>query len=310
MKRTYRFPRTGKSRYSVTVAEDGAIRVRRGDSLDQYSMAIHGVPFREREYLRYRGNRLVPVQNVDLIYTGETLVHAPTLAAHKKRSGTRISFAPITITASSPSTPEQHRAVIKLLKREANLSHEQAQELLGYISKGCLAGKTLLQVLSAYSVGAFAEIGACVAGGFGAMVLSCVSIGIGFYKAINTGNAITEALGCCHGITAWVFNEPPPGMSRKLAQLHQKSGVSGGNLKAYQAAWDRGVMRGTHDIMKVQQKKKIPADLFCAIVQHSVKGNKEKLCSEMSKGVAEKLNHRFARPSFEAAIKAGVVYPN
>ena len=52
MSTTYRYPRTGRTRYTVTIAKDGAILVKRGDTLDKYSMAIHGVPFHEDEYLR------------------------------------------------------------------------------------------------------------------------------------------------------------------------------------------------------------------------------------------------------------------
>ncbi|MFT7634222.1 MAG: hypothetical protein ACI87E_005281, partial [Mariniblastus sp.] len=96
----YRYPKTGRTRYRVTVADDGAIKVKHNDSLDQYSMAIHGVPINEHEYLRVRNGQFVPVANVDLIHTHETLYHIPTRKMFGKQ-GTQLVMPAITVTAKS-----------------------------------------------------------------------------------------------------------------------------------------------------------------------------------------------------------------
>jgi hypothetical protein len=61
--------------YKVSVASDGAIVVKAGDSLSKYSMAIYG-DFKHLDvFARKQGGKMVPIQNVNLIRTGETLYH-------------------------------------------------------------------------------------------------------------------------------------------------------------------------------------------------------------------------------------------
>jgi len=66
--------------YSVTVADDGAIAVKPGDSLSKYSMAIHHDFNHVREFGRKQAGSATigPIANINLIYAGETIYHLPT----------------------------------------------------------------------------------------------------------------------------------------------------------------------------------------------------------------------------------------
>ncbi len=74
--------------YAVTIAEDGAIKVNRGDWLSKYSAAIHkGDVSRVYDYGRERGGQLVPMDDIDRIVAGETIYHVPTHSLfHAKKS--------------------------------------------------------------------------------------------------------------------------------------------------------------------------------------------------------------------------------
>jgi len=78
----------GFGKWSVTIAGNGAIKVKRGDCLSGYSAAIHGGnASRVHEYGRLKGGTMKRVQNVNRIYVGETLYHLPTYDAFKAASG-------------------------------------------------------------------------------------------------------------------------------------------------------------------------------------------------------------------------------
>jgi hypothetical protein len=99
--------------FSVTVAADGAIKVRPGDWLSKYSQALHnGDVTRISEYARMSGGKLVAIDNPDLILAGETLYHLPTHAYHQAAAGShepRFSLA-LTLHAEDRYNfnPNQH----------------------------------------------------------------------------------------------------------------------------------------------------------------------------------------------------------
>ncbi|MFT5303306.1 MAG: hypothetical protein ACI814_004125 [Mariniblastus sp.] len=128
MKKMYRYPKTGRTRYRVTVADDGAIKVKHNDSLDQYSMAIHGVPINEHEYLRVRNGQLVPVANVDLLHTHETLYHIPTRKMFGKQ-GTQLVMPAITVTAKSLFKSEKQWRMVKYFEKQHRLSRDRSIKL-------------------------------------------------------------------------------------------------------------------------------------------------------------------------------------
>ena len=63
--------------FSVKIEDDGSIIVKPGDTIGGYCKAIHGNFDHLYEYSRPNGQTTVPVENINLIYAGETLFHEP-----------------------------------------------------------------------------------------------------------------------------------------------------------------------------------------------------------------------------------------
>lgn len=62
--------------HSVTVWLDGSIKVKSGDSLSKYSMAIYGDFKNMDRFRRPDGRTFKPIENLNVIYANETLYHA------------------------------------------------------------------------------------------------------------------------------------------------------------------------------------------------------------------------------------------
>ena len=78
-------------KYKVTISEDGAIAVKKGDWVSKYSAALHrGDTSRVNEYGRLRAGHMDPLADVNKIIAGETLYHVPSyrswLNAHGKET--------------------------------------------------------------------------------------------------------------------------------------------------------------------------------------------------------------------------------
>lgn len=102
--------------YSVTIAEDGKILVRKDDWLSKYSWALYGDYSTLNVFVR--GNPdlisanqeikgIKEIDNVDLIKTGEYLIHEPTYFHWMEKRGTPIPPKPK--KPGKPTKPEQVR---------------------------------------------------------------------------------------------------------------------------------------------------------------------------------------------------------
>ena len=77
-------------KYSVTIALDGAIKVKKGDWISKYSIAIHGHHRAIDEYARVRDGRLVALEDPSKIYAGETIYHRPTWLAYNGSTSNQV----------------------------------------------------------------------------------------------------------------------------------------------------------------------------------------------------------------------------
>jgi hypothetical protein len=78
-------------KYSVTIATDGAIKVKSGDWLSKYSAAIHnGDTSKVHEYGRLKTGKVEKITNVDKISAGETIYHVPTYWAYKGATAPKV----------------------------------------------------------------------------------------------------------------------------------------------------------------------------------------------------------------------------
>jgi len=308
MSTTYRYPRTGRTRYQVTIADDGAILVKRGDTLDKYSMAIHGVPFHEDEYLRVQNNQLVPVINVDLIYTGETLYHIPTRKAYQ-RNGIKITLPEIVINANALVASDKQQKTIKYLQKHHKLPKDEAIKLtkvimavgldLGNMARlGIILGE-LTPLIGAWSA-------AHIAAGIAAPFLALIGSFFALYKALTAAADRIELMAFCYGVTAWAYGKPQPGYSKRLAYLNRNALDS--DKQQYQTAWQNGVRRGYQEGAKQARRLNISEATYKVYLRY-VSGNKpDQLCRKLATVAVKKLSRDIHRTAFLNLLDAGVVY--
>lgn len=102
--KTYTSP---DGKHSVTVADDGAIRVRQGDMISKYSAAIYGtLTSNWDKFGRRQGNAVQPLNDPNKIVAGETLYHIPTFKA--KGGAPAPGTAPKAHPQAGPGQPSSH----------------------------------------------------------------------------------------------------------------------------------------------------------------------------------------------------------
>src|SRR5215467_2081032 len=89
------FPDPGYAGFKVTVSDDRSIKVRQGDWLSKYSMAIYGDFDHVDKFRRKDGSVYVKVTDKDLIKTGEVLYHPDALPGESSGEGTGGSEPPL-----------------------------------------------------------------------------------------------------------------------------------------------------------------------------------------------------------------------
>ncbi len=103
--------------HSVTIAEDGKILVKKDDWLSKYSWALYGdydtldVFVRPNPAITYPAQEIKgikEIENVDLIETGEYLIHVPTYFHWMEKRGGK---KPDRKKPEQPKTPEQTRTM-------------------------------------------------------------------------------------------------------------------------------------------------------------------------------------------------------
>ena len=103
--------------YSVTIAEDGKILVKKDDWLSKYSWALYGDYNMLNVFVRGNPDLISPteeikgikeIEDVDLIETGEYLIHEPTYFSWMERRGTPIPQNPN--KPVKPTKPEYVRS--------------------------------------------------------------------------------------------------------------------------------------------------------------------------------------------------------
>ncbi|RZB38247.1 MAG: hypothetical protein SRB2_00593 [Desulfobacteraceae bacterium Eth-SRB2] len=110
-------------RYTVTIADDGAILVKQGDWLSKYSAAIHrGDTTKIHEYGRLRGGKMTPVPDPNRISAGEKLYHVPTFANDKlKKSEKKLKQA--------IDFGKRLQSQIARLKKSQSVHHKEIERL-------------------------------------------------------------------------------------------------------------------------------------------------------------------------------------
>ncbi len=109
-------------KYQVHIGGDGSILVNQGDWLSKYSLAIHGNPWQVREYARrdpFGG--LEPIEDIDVIRTGEKIYHLPSLPT--------IDFSPVQFASPLLSDEQKKKAFLRHLANAEQLNPEYLESV-------------------------------------------------------------------------------------------------------------------------------------------------------------------------------------
>jgi len=313
MPKTYQYPEHGTPKHRVRVADDGAILVRRNDFLGKYSMAIHGRGDWVYEYGRKQQNGMQPIQNVDLIRTGETIYHLPTYGNYMQRQqrGRRVmdfSSGPAFIVRKKkvPTQADTIRQVEEYLQKELKMPPSKAR-LIGPILLGANIGASAFRVLAWDTLKwlAFesARHGASTIGMVAAPFIALASAGYGLYVVVNTKNNYTHAVAFCHGVTAWVYGaKAPPRFPERLKKQYQYT--QDNEWPEIYKYWDEGAQAGFRKAQSDAGRlmvagKKLSPDVYKVAMRLLSGNDSEALCKMVAKGVAARMG---GRPAVKKAL--------
>ena len=110
-------------KYSVSIANDGAIYVKKNDWISKYSAALHrGDTSKIYEYGRIHGKTLIPIKDPNKIFTGEKIYHIPTYVLKRLEKPTKTLKEVI-------DKGRQIQGKINALKGQRNKDQEEIERL-------------------------------------------------------------------------------------------------------------------------------------------------------------------------------------
>ena len=274
-------------RYSVDVGQDGVIKVRPGDWLSKYSAAIFNNFWRVHEFGRMGRLGMEPIRNINLIYAGETVYHLPTYSKYR----------PSGLRAPAPSTPSisdsQKKEIMKsFLANEFHLRGDHLG-LLGKIidAQGYLDNAaSLAEVAGLIGESAAASTVMGASAGLAAFLFPFGGI-LQMLNAWEEGQRIAGIASVGYSTTAWVFNDPVPGLPPRVQSLILNSG-SANQLPAYQRAWKDASNATLSGLAQMVAKKagKSKGD-FQILFRALGEGNRKTVCSLIFKGFEKNLSN-------------------
>ena len=199
------------------VANDGAIKVKAGDSLSKYSMAMYGDFKHIHEFARRLtpGGALQPIKNVNYIQTGWTIYHMPTATVEyvEQDPGSSGPSGGVPMTRQQVRD-EVERMLIDDYRFEGGIARYAAETIGDRIYKNRIAtGLCSPAIVVAEATG---MLGPAAALGLGTLtgVLGAVLGVVGALLALwsNRSYNIKQngIRGVAYAIVAWSFEDPPP----------------------------------------------------------------------------------------------------
>lgn len=218
--------------YSIEISdEDGSLIVKAGDSLSAYSMAIHGDFKHIREYSRKNGQQSVPIADVDLIYTGETLFHEPS----RPEGGIPVVGRPVPDPVL-PKKPDGTYDIARIIK-DHNLPatwYDPLNVMLNtarFIQSGLTMTATVFELIALSPTIGYGVALAGPALFFGACYLA-------LKRAMNFGVACMIGRASIYGTVAWAFDHRQPPFP-EMVRINIENSHLADRLDAYIAEWDK-----------------------------------------------------------------------
>ena len=283
-------------RYQVEVGNDGAIKVKPGDWLSKYSAAIYNNFTNIYDFARKdNSGSLTPIQNVNLIYAGETIYHLPTYYS---------SFSPMEITVRrpppAPQMPdiEKKRIIEESLKKEFNLRGDnlpvlsKAIDILGYAENAA----TLAEI-----AGLVAEGGVVASAGTALSIAGCFLFPIGatiaLMNAWETGQRLVGMRAIAYGTTAWAFDDPMP----PYPSVMRNNVISGGfqhEVADHERAWNNARDSAVRNLEEEVMKKRVQKKSYQVMLRAVGNDNRNNLVKELMKGLEKSLTRGSIRDAF------------
>jgi hypothetical protein len=235
-------------RYSVEVGSEGAIKVRPGDWLSKYSAAMFNTFWRVYEFGRKGRFGVEPIQNVNLIYAGETIYHIPTY--HKSRPVWPPPPPPPPIPDSA-----KKELIKSILASDFNLRGDnlpilgKAIDILGY-TDNALSLAEIAGLIAEGTLWSAAGVVTSIASAF----LFPFAATIQFLNAWEGGLRVAGMVAVAYTITAWAFDDPIPGLPPRLQRNITASGLAS-QIPAYRASWQDASNATLKNIAEMIAKK-------------------------------------------------------
>ncbi len=295
-----------KGPYRVMMANDGAIKVKYGDILGVYSMAIYGNPWTFWVFARVnRQKKLIGIKDFNLIYTGETLYHLPTLITSLQRPRvSRITFTKDDVVRvkrenGPPNMPDyRKKQIVKdFLKNRHKLTNEQlgkVDSIMGWVSNA--AG--IIDVLGTLGV---VGGGLGTAAGFAGLPLFAISTAYALYDASRFDRTLYQMLCVAYTYTAWVFGDTPPTQSKRYIRATDFKW----RITEYHTLWQQTrdkVLKGLHK--KINEKKLNEKDVRLVIRFFLAGDNKQTL---MKKVLQDFIKGLSGKPSSHVSAARGLL---
>ncbi len=258
-----------KGGHQVTIAPDGSIQVKPGDSLSKYSLAMSG----DFRHIHEFGRRMPapsgpvqPVANINYIQAFETLYHIPTHGSQGNG------------TAPAPETPlskaDVRREVERILREDYSYKGPELAQRVDLVLNFLYYGGNINNVVRGSALGisvvgewvrnstlVYRATSVTTAGGIIAGLLIPISGILNIWKARSFNIRQSGIRAVVYAIVAWSFHDPLPTYPRKLYENLQQGGVTT-RREAEQIldAWDQAVNQTTQSMKMEPFKTGRPAD--------------------------------------------------
>lgn len=321
----FRFPATGRTLKQVSVDSEGSIKVKSGDTLIGYAIAIYnGNASRANEFGIYNGSqkKIVQLTPFTSLKPGSVVVCLPLCPQAKKDVPLIRPFPPgeyqklLKNFAVEMSAPLSVQNVVSLAAK--GVSAARLSALLTELSGTMVVGSTSTS-LSAMSTqlglrgGAAAVGGSCSAGTafiflqFAAPFLTILASVFTIMRSSGAGWFNTRMIGYAYGLTAFVFEKPLPAISNKLKTQVNK--IRPHELPHHIKAWNEGATLAYRtDGPKFMARSKYSPDLFRLILRGAFQNQPHKYCEFVMDALLHKMDNK-QKIAFRGSKENGFLYP-
>lgn len=220
--------------FTVTIAPDGSIAVKAGDTLGGYSMAIWGNFDHLHDYSRKQNGVLVPVKNINLIYAGEILWHELSLP----------KVAPPEVVAptpepSLPKKPDGTYDVHRILEKY-NLPADHYLPVSNMLNNGAQGTRAFFTLLTMFEV-SIPVLSPVMA--FAGPVIAVAGSVFALWKARNYGLMQVGFRASVYAMVAWAHGDSHPELPNAIKRSLVESGRPE-EVTRYRDVWREGCVSG------------------------------------------------------------------